>query len=299
MKKYIYALCLVVCLSFFSYLKVTEQQRTLNKIEKFHGAKQWWKTKFLRCHVQIKVVGGQTKDSEGNWCKGVFIFETNGDRIYFKNTDLSHQRAEMLFVNGHTWIKQMDNKPLYPIGRFHLLTWPWFIATPFKLTNKQTVIDGPHHGVQYCTRKNNISVDNNLYTGIRQSFMPEMGITPDDWYYLYLEKNGKIKATRYIVTHWKEAKEANNDQRILIFDDYKKINGIVLSTKYRMFQFKKKRGGIYKYQHAEGFISNIEFIYEGDEKEKEAKSLLELSTEYSLYPIEENEKIKTRNRNTR
>jgi hypothetical protein len=131
------------------------------KVERAHGIHAWWGTQVLQARVEITFGDKKMID-------GTAYFESNGPRA---RLDLAS--GERIVFDGSTcWVSPAD--ATVPMARFHVLTWPWFIAAPFKVRGEGTQLE-PFEKVPW---------EGKTYWGALQTFEPGEGDYPEDWYYL-------------------------------------------------------------------------------------------------------------------
>lgn len=178
-----------------------------------HGLKSWWGKEAMQADVEI-VFGGNTI------VEGTFTFEAHGPRARYDRAD----GVSIIFDGKTAWVTPTEAEA--PKGRFHVLTWPWFIMAPFKMQGEGiTLSEQDRHkvgGINYHT--------------LKQTFASDMGDAPDDWYRFFIHpKTKQIDAMSYIVTYGKDTEEANQQPSIIYYYDYENHGGPVISTRYEFW----------------------------------------------------------------
>lgn len=216
---------ILVILSTFSFLtsaSLFAEERTVTEIAETtqlkHGLHSWWGKAVVSAEVEI-VFGGNVVVA------GTFTFEAHGPKARYDRPD-----GATVYYDGSTaWI--------YPPGaadergRFHVLTWPWFIMAPFKVQGDGIVLSEPE----------TIMVDSKPYQTLLQTFESGTGDTPDDWYRFYIDpKTHLIDAMSYIVTYGKDLEAANAQASIIKYFDYTSVDGPVISTRYEFWYWDKE-----------------------------------------------------------
>lgn len=173
---------------------------------------------------------------------GTLSFETNGGRT---RLDLD---SGVIVFDGKTVFVSPASATI-PRSRFHSLTWSWFLAAPFKIAGT---------GTNLSSFKEK-SLPNGRFLTSRQTFESGEGDTPDDWYQLYVDpKNHLLKQMAYIVTYGKSLEEAEKKVSVIQYDDYIKLEGASVSTRWTFNYFSLNEGVLA--QKGVGTISNLKFL---------------------------------------
>ncbi len=152
-------------------------------------------------------------------------------------TDLSRVRIDLpsgpvlLWDGTDAWVSPAA--AVVPRARFHLLTWPYFLAAPHKLRDPGTrlVTEGnrPLFGAEVPTA--------------RLTFAPGTGDTPDDWYSVYRDpKTDRLSALACIVTYGKTLEEANKEPHSLVYDGFEDVSGVAIPTHWRLYAWDADKG---------------------------------------------------------
>ncbi len=203
-----------------------------------HGLDNWLKHKALHAHVVVKFGGKTAIDHD-------FTFAINGAEARMDGSD----GTSVIYDGRDAWLSPSSaelNK-----GRFHVLTWPWFIRAPFTVKYPWQEL-GPVSTFTDQTAKRHLS---------RQTFKSGTGDTPDDWYGLLVNPdNGQLESMQYIVTYGKELETANKSISQIDYHDYVDIDGCKISTRWTLWHLDPEtleRKGEAK---ASGSVSNIRFV---------------------------------------
>lgn len=134
-------------------------------------------------------------------------------------------RARMQTTEGS--IVVFDGSDFYSAGpelrraRFHVLTWPYFLAVPYKLDDPGTMQESIEPTL----------MDGKKYPGIRLTFESGVGDTPDDWYIVYQDPDShRLHGLAYIVTYGKDIQKAETDPHAIVYRDYQEFSGIPIAT---------------------------------------------------------------------
>ena len=163
-----------------------------------HNIPSWWEKELVEADVVIDFRGNRIVD-------GTFTFEAHGPRSRYDRKDGS----SIIFDGETAWVTPADAEA--PKGRFHVLTWPWFIMAPFKMQGE---------GIN-LSELSAAEVNGTEYITLFQTFGPQMGDTPDDWYRFFINPETQlVEGMSYIVTYGKSEEQANEQASIIWYDNY-------------------------------------------------------------------------------
>jgi len=162
------------------------------------------------------------------------------------------EKAVIVYDGETAWLSPADAQISGPPPRFHVLTWPYFVAVPYKLDDPGTVhADAGDHPIR--------SADEVL-PGVKITFDAGVGDTPDDWYMAFAAPDtGRLTALSYIVTYGKDAEEANEQASIILYDDYVDVQGVPFATRWSFHYWTPGRG-ISGDPKGHATLSNIKFV---------------------------------------
>ncbi len=193
--------------------EVSTPELVAEATQEAHNLKAWWGKEVVSADVEV-VFGGQKK------VDGTFIFEAHGPLARYDRED----GVSVIYDGKTAWVTPASAEA--PMGRFHVLTWPWFIMAPFKMKGEGIQLSGLQ-GAQ---------VDGEHYLSLLQTFGSDMGDTPDDWYRFYINnKTMRIDAMSYIVTYGKDLETANKQPSIIKYLDYTDVGGPVIASSYEFW----------------------------------------------------------------
>jgi hypothetical protein len=160
----------------------------------------------------------------------------------------------ILFFDGQrAWISPASAE--VPQARFHLLTWPYFLAAPFKLRDPgsrlETTGPRPLDGVQHDSA--------------RLTFAAGVGDAPDDWYVIYEDPDtGLLAAMAYIVTYGGvTAREAEGEPHAIVYHDFVSIDGATLAQRWTFHHWSADEGP-HGDPIGEATVANLRFVEPGD-----------------------------------
>ena len=149
------------------------------------------------------------------------------------------------------WRSPSDSEAIPIGGRFHLITWPYFMALPYKLSDA---------GVKYADAGVLPLTDEDSRPATKMTFGEGIGDAPDDWYLLFADpETDRLSAAGYIVTYGgTPAEQANTKPSIVFYDDYQDFDGVPFATTWTFYFWSPEAGrdaepkGVAK-------LSNVEF----------------------------------------
>jgi hypothetical protein len=213
----------------------------VDRVERAHGADRWYSHDAVAAHIDVGFGGGKV-------VSGTFTFDPAVGKV----------RAELdngttIVFDGKTcWVAPADSD--FPGARFHVLTWPYFAATAFKL-------DDP--GAQVRPLDEPLEYNGKPHLGAKLTFSPGTGDAPDDWYILYVDPdNHWLRAMAYIVTYGKDGNklaEAKAEPHAIVYDDYVRIGGALVSRRWTFYHWSQE-AGIHGDPMGHVSLSNIRFV---------------------------------------
>lgn len=184
-------------------------------IEDAHGDRVWTAKEAVACDITLNYGGNVRLD-------GSMIYEPAGGRVRIEMND----GAVMVFDGERAWVSP-SSSTMRGV-RFHLLTWPYFLAAPFKLRDPGTHL-APH---------GRRPLDGVAHVTALLTFEAGTGDSPEDWYVVYQDPaTGRLAAVAYIVTYGKSVEEAEKEPHALVYEDYETIDGVALSTRWVMYNW--------------------------------------------------------------
>jgi len=124
-----------------------------------------------------------------------------------------------------------------------------FFSLPFKLTDPGTnweLVDS-------------LKIDSTSYATAKLTFGEDVGDAPDDWYVIYQQpQTGLLQAAAYIVTLGKTIEKAEENPHAIVYQDYKKVDGIWVASRWTFHNWDKENG--IGEQLGDASIRNIKFF---------------------------------------
>jgi len=207
-----------------------------HQIEQAHGLEAWQKKSALQCDLQITFGDKVISQSQ-------LIFTTDGHHVRMDRND----KTILIWDGKEAWIT--PEKAQEKMARFELLTWSYFIAAPFKLTDPGTHLEPMEQ----------TPLQEKLCHRARLTFDQGIGDAPEDWYIIYQDPDSKrLRAMAYIVTYGMGKEKAEKDPHAIVYKDFVTHKGVTLATHWEFFAWSKDEGLGQKIGSAQ--LKNLRFV---------------------------------------
>lgn len=204
----------------FSPLAVAEPA-FVEAIEQAHHESAWDRHAAVQADLTV-VFGGNTV------LDGTMLFDTPVGRSRITEAD----GPVMMFDGADAYVSPADAPA--PRARFHVLTWPYFLAVPFKLDDPGTHIEDLG---ELPWR------DGQQFPAAKLTFGEGVGDTPDDWYILYRDPaTDRLAGMAYIVTYGKAVEDAEQAPHAIVYHDYQTVDGVVLPMRWTFHNWSHDTG---------------------------------------------------------
>ena len=191
------------------------------EIERAHGIDAWKAHEAFRCELTVEFAEKTTVD-------GILTFTTDGGK---SRLDLKGG-TQLVFDGERAWVS--PDSATFKQARFHLLTWPYFAAVPFKLR------DG---GVRVGWMGDIPLGEGKHYPALRLTFAANTGDSPRDWYILYRDpESNRLRAMAYIVTYGKPVTDRPEDPHAITYDGFTEIDGVTIATRWTFYDWVPGKG---------------------------------------------------------
>jgi hypothetical protein len=208
------------------------------RIEAAHGLAAWQSARAVEADLAVTFGGAPV-------LSGSMLYDHHTNKVRIDVAD----KAMLFFDGKRAWVSPASAD--VPRARFHLQTWPYFLAAPFKLQDPGTHLEptGPRllNGTPHETA--------------RLTFDPTVGDSPDDWYFIYEDPaTGRLAAMGYIVTYGGVVtEEAEAEPHAIVYHDDVTIDGATLSRRW-LFHHWSEEAGPYGDPIGEVRLSNLRFV---------------------------------------
>ena len=220
-----------------------EIQQQVDATQRVHNIRAWWGKEVVQAEVKMDF-------GPGHVIEGRFTFEAHGPRARYDRRDGS----SIIFDGKAAWVTPAHAKA--PMGRFHVLTWPWFIVAPFKM-----------HGDGINLSQAEIrTINGTTYSTLYQTFDNGVGDSPEDWYRFFInQETQNLDAMSYIVTYGKDPAIANKKPSILFYRDYKSFDGPLIATTYEFWFWDPQTGKtLGENPKGKGTVRDVVFLKSGE-----------------------------------
>lgn len=211
-------------------------------IEKAHKKDDWYAKNALQFDMDLTFNGNQVLEG-----KVTMRPHAGLSRVELKDGTL------LIFDGKEAYLPDTSNYPAAQ-ARFHLLTWPYFLAAPYKFKDPGAKVDTMGAHPLFDTQM----------PAAKMVFTEAVGDTPDDWYVLYRNpENDRLRGMAYIVTFGTTVEDASAEPHLIAYEDYQDIEGIPVPFTWTFWNWSQEEGE--KDQIGEVKISNFSFVEVEDE----------------------------------
>lgn len=192
-------------------------------LEAAHGKSAWYAQDAIEIDATVDFFNGELR------LEGTMLFTSSLSKVRYTLDD----GTVMVWNDGEVWLSPADRE--LEQARFHVMTWPYFAAVPFKLRDAGVNLDAagelPVTGPGDTTR------------AVKLTFDRGTGDAPDDWYYLLPDDEHRLAAMSYIVTYGPTSQaEAEEKPSIVIYDDFRTEAGVTLPYRWDFYYWSKSDG---------------------------------------------------------
>lgn len=189
-------------------------------VEKSHRADLWRAWPAFESEITVHFGGREMLN-------GKVLFDTPVGRSRLELAD----GTTAVYDGNEAWVAPADAE--FPMARFHLLTWPYFVAVPAKLRDP-----GAHVMLQGRT-----TVHGHAQDTARLTFEAGVGDAPDDWYLLYVNAETRVlEAMAYIVTYGRPVDEAEKEPHAITYHDFQRVDGVPIPMRWRFHDWSAADG---------------------------------------------------------
>lgn len=215
----------------------TPGEQFARRIERGHNAEAFRSHKAVSFDMQLSFATKPVLDATitmlTNSGKVLVTRRSDSARVVFNGTDV------LIYPAGAPW----------PRARFDVLTWAYFFAAPYKLSDPGTRLEllGLH------------PLEGDSCSAARLTFGTGIGDAPKDWYIVYRDQaTDRLRGMAYIVTYGKEFEEANANPHAITYSQYREVDGVPVAGSWEFRDWSMEQG--VTGQRGEASISNLRFI---------------------------------------
>ena len=238
---YVIALCFWL-LSCNTGSETTEPDNSLlGTLEQAHRVESFHEKEVLAYDFELEF--GGTNRFQGT------IYQTPSmDKIRFVKAD----GVELLYDRGALYVS--PDTAEYRNARFAALTYPYFAAAPYKLSDPGTTF----------TETGEQNYSGKPYPTGKLTFGEGIGDSPDDWYLVFQDPDSKrAAAMAYIVTAGgRSVEEAEKSPSMISYTGYEEVDDIPFSKKWNFTRYTE--GNAPGEQRGSATLTNVRFVPLGD-----------------------------------
>ncbi|MFA0963156.1 hypothetical protein AB9P05_15235 [Roseivirga sp. BDSF3-8] len=191
-----------------------------NAIGTAHGLERWKNKKAIKADIRVVFSGNERLN-------GSMVAETSVGRVRIELED----GTRLVWDGQKAWVSPDTSS--FSGARFHLRTWPYFLAAPMKFRDPGTLW-------QEMEEEELMGQEYNRH---KLTFKKGIGDSPDDWYVIYKDpESDKLKAMAYVVTYATPLEKANEEPHIIVYDNYEEVEGTMLSTEWTFYNWSEEKG---------------------------------------------------------
>lgn len=214
---------LPACLSLLalSCASAPEREGLVHEIAEAHGEQSLYAMPALTTDVTVRFLGRPFLDAR-------MTYEAASGRVRLDYAD----GGVAVFDGQDAWVSGLSGEAV-GMARFHLLTWPYFLAAPWKLDDP-----GAH-----ATPASTAALRGEVKATTRVTFEPGVGDTPDDWYVVYADPASKeLDALAYVVTFGTSLEEAAAEPHVATYEEWTTVDGLRLPTRLAFWNWDEQEG---------------------------------------------------------
>lgn len=206
-------------------------------IEKAHGKSALQQQQAVQARLVVEF-GGQTM------IEGTLLSDTAGGKV---RIDLDNG-TQFVFDGSEAWTSPAASE--VQGGRFHVLTWSYFLLAPFKLQDPGAHLEKlgkrPYEGEK-------------TLDAAKLTFASGTGDSPDDWYVLYRNAQKQLQGMAYIVTFGKGLAEAEKEPHAITYHQPVEVDGVTFSSHWQFWNW-TEADGIHGDPIGQVKLSDIRFV---------------------------------------
>ncbi len=190
------------------------------RIARAHGKETWDQKQAVQADIVLEFGGNEMLN-------GTLIYDmhTSCARIELKDG------TTLVFDGERAWVSPAEAQ--VPMARFHLLTWSYFLAAPFKLSDPGSHLEA----------SGTFPLEDKLVTTRKLTFDEGVGDASGDWYVIYPDlATNRLAAMAYIVSYGKSVEAAEEEPHAIVYHDYETIDGVTLSMRWTMHHWSAEKG---------------------------------------------------------
>ena len=192
-----------------------------DRVRAAHGSASLYQKPPVHADLTVEFGGG-------TMFEGSFVFDAASGKCCMVAKGDGPTRV---FDGTTAWVSGADASD--PMHRFHLLTWSYFLAAPWKLADQGSTL-----GEERPRTLRDVP-----QPSAKLTFESGVGDSPEDYYVAYADpKTHALDALGYIVTYGKTTEAANEEPHAATYDAYTTVDGLQLPTELTFYNWNEKDG---------------------------------------------------------
>jgi len=189
-------------------------------VEQAHGIDAWKGHEAVEANVVVNFGGNTAFD-------GKMLFTPDTSRVRMDVADGS----TAIWDGSTAWVTPADSA--FQGARFHLLTWPYFLAAPMKLRDPGTQMED----------LGDLTLGETAYAGAKLTFGAGVGDSPDDWYILYRDPSSNVlHGMAYIVTFGSSLEKAEAEPHAITYGGFSEVGGVQIPQSWQFWMWSEEEG---------------------------------------------------------
>lgn len=189
-------------------------------IEATHGKAALMQQQALQADITVQF-GGNTM------VEGTLTSDIYGGKV---RIDLDNGTS-FIFDGQEAWTSPAKSEAQG--GRFHVLTWSYFLLAPFKLQDEGSQLEDlgkrPYR-------------EGKSLPAARLTFDAGTGDSPDDWYVVYRNQDHQLESMAYIVTFGKDLSAAEKEPHAVTYHAPVTVDGVTFSSQWSFWNWSEDKG---------------------------------------------------------
>jgi hypothetical protein len=191
-----------------------------DRVQASHAADAWASHDAVSAWIRVEMDGREV-------IAGLMTTSTDASRARLRLSG----GTTVVFDGEEAWVAPATS--LFQRARWHARTWPYFLAAPYKLSDKGTRL-------RFLGRQPWLGSD---LAAARLTFEQGVGDTPDDWYVAYREEGSdRLAGLAYVATYGRTLEEAEADQRAVVYSDWQDVEGVPVPMTWTFYRWSLAEG---------------------------------------------------------
>ncbi len=220
---------------------ISIEQAFAKGIEKSHNKEKFMSHKAVSFDLLLNFGGKERLDAK-------VTMLTNSSKVKIELKD----NSAIIFDGENVYTSPSNVEK--PMARFDVLTWSYFFAMPFKLTDPGT----------NWSNLEQADINGNTFTRAKLTFESETGDTAEDWYWAYVDnKTNLLTYAPYIVTFGSNVNKAEENPHAIVYSNYAVVDSVAIADQWKFYNWSQEQE-LYGDPIGDAKITNIQFLETAD-----------------------------------